>query len=137
MSPLKISAEAGIHSVGDNKHFKDLDSHFGGSDDVFPITTRSRLREGQGGGESFRSMKITINSVEQNFPAGTKLIDLVNRVREANRDNPVLKSLIEKTGKDHITFTHNRRVVKPSEYDSIDLKEGDEVRWMLPYAGGS
>ncbi len=82
-------------------------------------------------------MKITINSVTQDFPAGTKLIELVNRVKEANKDNPVLKSLVEKTGKDHITFSHNRRVVKPSEYDSIELEEGDEVRWMLPYAGGS
>ena len=81
-------------------------------------------------------MKLTINSVEQNFPAGKKLIDLVNQVREANKDNPVLRSLIEKTGKDHITFTHNRRVVKPSEYGSIELQEGDEVRWLLPYAGG-
>ena len=81
-------------------------------------------------------MKLKINSLEQNFPAGKKLIDLVNQVRKENKDNPVLKSLIEKTGKDHITFTHNRRVVKPSEYDSIELKDGDEVRWMLPYAGG-
>jgi molybdopterin converting factor small subunit len=81
-------------------------------------------------------MKLKINSVEQNFPAGTKLIELVNRVREANKDNPALKSLIEKTGKDHITFTHNRRVVKSSEYDSIELKEGDEIRWIYPYAGG-
>jgi len=81
-------------------------------------------------------MKLKINSIEQNFPAGKKLIDLVNQVRKENKDNPVLKSLIEKTGKDHITFTHNRRVVKPSEYDSIELKDGDEVRWMLPYAGG-
>ena len=81
-------------------------------------------------------MKLKINSIEQNFPAGKKLIDLVNQVRKENKDNPVLKSLIEKTGKDHITFTHNRRVVKPSEYDSTELKDGDEVRWMLPYAGG-
>ncbi len=81
-------------------------------------------------------MKIVVNSVEQNFPEGTQLIDLVNRVREANKDNPDLKSLIDKTGKDHITFTHNRRIVKPSEYDSIELKEGDEVRWLFPYAGG-
>ena len=81
-------------------------------------------------------MKLTINSVEQNFPAGKKLIDLVNQVREANKDNPVLKSLIEKTGKDHITFVYNRRVVKPSKYDSIELQEGDEIRWILPYAGG-
>jgi len=87
-------------------------------------------------GEKFRIMKIKINSQEQNFPAGTRLIQLVERIRQANSDNPVLKSLVEKTGKDHITFTHNRRVVKASEYDSIELKEGDEVRWMLPYAGG-
>jgi hypothetical protein len=81
-------------------------------------------------------MKLKINSVEQDFPAGKKFIDLVNRIREANKDNPILKSLMEKTGKDHITFTYNRRVVKTSEYDSIELKDGDEVRWMLPYAGG-
>jgi len=81
-------------------------------------------------------MKLKINSIEQNFPAGKKLIDLVNQVREANRDNPVLKSLIEKTGKDHITFVYNSRIVKPPEYESIELKEGDEIRWMLPYAGG-
>ncbi len=64
------------------------------------------------------------------------MIDLVNQVREANKDNPVLKSLSEKTGEDYITIIHNRRVIKPSEYDSIELKEGDEVRWILPYAGG-
>ncbi len=80
--------------------------------------------------------EIKINSMEKNFPPGTKLIELVNQIREANRDNPVLKSLIEKTGKDHITFVYNRRVVKPPEYESIELKEGDEIRWMLPYAGG-
>jgi sulfur carrier protein ThiS len=81
-------------------------------------------------------MKLKINSMEQDFPTGTKLIELVNQIRETNRDNPVLKSLIEKTGKDHITFVYNRRVVKPREYESIELKEGDEIRWMLPYAGG-
>jgi len=81
-------------------------------------------------------MKLKINSVEQDFPTGTKLIELVDQIRETNRDNPVLKSLIEKTGKDHLTFVYNRRVVKPREYESIELKEGDEIRWMLPYAGG-
>ncbi|KPK94167.1 MAG: hypothetical protein AMJ94_02030 [Deltaproteobacteria bacterium SM23_61] len=81
-------------------------------------------------------MKLKINSVEQDFPPGTKLIDLVNKVREAHKDNPVIKSLVERTGKDHITFVYNRRVVKPPQYESIDLKEGDEIRWILPYAGG-
>ena len=81
-------------------------------------------------------MKLKINSVEQDFPPGTKLIDLVKKVREAHKDNPVIKSLVERTGKDHITFVYNRRVVKPPQYESIDLKEGDEIRWILPYAGG-
>jgi hypothetical protein len=81
-------------------------------------------------------MKLKINSMEQDFPTGTKFIRVVNQVREANKDNPVLKSLSEKTGKDHITFVYNRRVVKPREYESIELKEGDEIRWILPYAGG-
>jgi len=81
-------------------------------------------------------MTVTINQKKHDFPPGTKLAKVVQIIREANKDNPVLKSLIEKTGKDHITFTHNRRVVKSSEYDSIELKEGDEIRWIYPYAGG-
>lgn len=81
-------------------------------------------------------MKLIVNSVGKKFPPGTKFTDLVRQIREANADNPVLKSLTEKTGKDHITFTHNRRVINPSDYDSIELKDGDEIRWMLPYAGG-
>ncbi len=81
-------------------------------------------------------MKITINSIEKILPAGTTFTDVVMQVREANQDNAVLKSLSEKDGRDYVTFIHNRQVVKPSEYDSIELKEGDEIRWMLPYAGG-
>ena len=81
-------------------------------------------------------MKITMNSVEKTLPAGTTFTEVVAQVREANRDSPVLKSLLDKTGRDYITFIHNSRVVKPLEYDSIELKEGDEIRWMLPYAGG-
>jgi hypothetical protein len=81
-------------------------------------------------------MKIKINLKDREFPPGTRFSQIVSQVREAEKDNPALKSLIEKTGKDHITFTYNRRVLKPSEYDSIALKEGDEIRWMLPYAGG-
>jgi hypothetical protein len=64
------------------------------------------------------------------------LSQVVKMIREANRDDPVTKSLVEKTGKDHITFIYNHRIVKPQEYDSIELKEGDEISWMYPYAGG-
>jgi sulfur carrier protein ThiS len=81
-------------------------------------------------------MKVKINLKDREFPSGTRLAEVVEMVREANRDDPVTKSLVEKTGKDHLTFVHNGRVVKPGEYDSIELKEGDQIRWMYPYAGG-
>jgi len=81
-------------------------------------------------------MKVKINYKDQEFPAGTKLAKVVKMIREANKDDPVTKSLVEKTGQDHITFIYNRRIVKPEEYDSVELKEGDEIRWMHPYAGG-
>jgi hypothetical protein len=77
-----------------------------------------------------------MNSVDRTLPAGTTFTEVVAQVREASQDSPVLQSLLDKTGHDYVTFIHNGRVVKPSEYDSIELKEGDEVRWMLPYAGG-
>ncbi len=81
-------------------------------------------------------MKVKVNNQDREFPPGTRLAQIVNMIREANRNDPVTKSLVEKTGRDHLTFIYNRRVVKPEEYDSVELKEGDEIRWMHPYAGG-
>ncbi len=81
-------------------------------------------------------MKVTINLKVQEFSPGTRLAQVVEMIREANKNDPVTKSLVEKTGKDHITFVYNHRIVKPQEYDSIELKEGDEISWMHPYAGG-
>ena len=81
-------------------------------------------------------MKVNVNQKPQEFPPGIKLADVVKMIREVNKDDPVTKSLLEKTGKDHIIFLYNRRIVKPKEYDSIELMEGDEIRWMHPYAGG-
>ena len=81
-------------------------------------------------------MKVTINQKKHDFPPGTKFTQVVQKIREANKDEPVTKSLLQKTGKDHLTFILNGRIVKPEEYDSIDLEEGDEIRWIHPYAGG-
>ncbi len=81
-------------------------------------------------------MKIKINSKEQELPFGTRLIDVINLVRQANSDDPVTKSLLKKTGRDYITYIVNRRIIKPEEYDSTELKDGDEIRWSYPYAGG-
>jgi hypothetical protein len=45
-----------------------------------------------------------INLKEREFPAETKFPLVVNLIGEANKDETVRKSLIEKTGRDHITF---------------------------------
>lgn len=81
-------------------------------------------------------MKVQINLKKREFPPGTKFTQVVNLIREANKDEPVMKSLIEKTGQDHITFILNQRIIRPQEYDSIELKDGDDIRWIYPYAGG-
>jgi len=81
-------------------------------------------------------MKITINSKEEEIEPGTKLSEVVKKIREAKKDEPMIKSLIQKTGEDHIVFVLNGQIVRPPEYDSIELKEGDAIRWVHPMFGG-
>lgn len=81
-------------------------------------------------------MKITINAQNQEFQPGTKLSQLFNLIKENKKDDPVIKFLKDKTGLDHITLMLNGRIVHPEEYDSIELQEGDEIRWIVPHAGG-
>lgn len=81
-------------------------------------------------------MKITINAQNQEFKPGTKLSHVFNIIKENKKDDPFIKLLKEKTGFDHITIMLNGRIVNPDEYDSIELKEGDEIHWIVPHAGG-
>ena len=81
-------------------------------------------------------MKVTINSKIHELPPGTKLAEVVKKVREENQDDPVTRALIEKTGKDHLTFILNKRIIPPRAFEKTVLKEGDEIRWIHPYAGG-
>jgi sulfur carrier protein ThiS len=81
-------------------------------------------------------MKIKINTLERELPPGTRFSAVVDLVRESQKNDPVTKSLMAKTGQDHITFMLNGRLIKPAEFSAIELKEGDSIRWMHPYAGG-
>jgi thiamine biosynthesis protein ThiS len=82
-------------------------------------------------------MKVFINLKEWDFPNGTKFIDVVDIIREAKKDEPMIKTIREKTGKANIIlFALNGRVVQPQEYESLEIKEGDNIRWFHPYAGG-
>jgi len=81
-------------------------------------------------------MKVTINSKIHELPAGTKLAEVVKNIREENQDDSVSRSLIQETGNDHLTFILNKRIIPHRNFEKTALKEGDEIRWMYPYAGG-
>jgi sulfur carrier protein ThiS len=101
-----------------------------------PIGTQFLTGQRGAGEKGLLRMRVKLNTKEREFPSGTRLAQVVKMIRQENQDDPVMKSLVEKTGRDHLTFIYNHRIVKPEEYDSIKLKEGDEIRWMYPYAGG-
>ena len=81
-------------------------------------------------------MKALINCKEQEFQEGTRFIEVVKLIREAKKDEPMIKTIREKTGRNGLMFVLNGRVVHPHEYDSIEIQEGDDIRWVHPYAGG-
>jgi hypothetical protein len=81
-------------------------------------------------------MKAFINCKEYKFKEGAKFIEAVELIREAKKDEPMIKAIKEKTGKDNIVFVLNGRMVHAHEYESLDLKEGDDIRWIHPYFGG-
>jgi molybdopterin converting factor small subunit len=67
---------------------------------------------------------------------GTTLSEVVQTIRKSLGDDPVAQSLIARTGEDHLTFVLNKRIVRGEMDLKIELKEGDDIRWMRPYAGG-
>ena len=81
-------------------------------------------------------MKVKINDEDHEVKPGTRLTQIVNMVRKAKKGEPMIKSLVEKTGADHIIFVLNGRIVRAPEYDSVELKEGDDIRWIHPFFGG-
>jgi sulfur carrier protein ThiS len=81
-------------------------------------------------------MKAFINCKAMEFKEGTRFIEVVKLIREAKKDEPMIRTIVKKTGKDNIVFVLNGRVVKSHEYESFEIKEGDDIRWVHPYFGG-
>ena len=81
-------------------------------------------------------MKVKINYEDHEFKPGTRFTQVVKMVRKAKKGEPMIKSLVKKTGADHIIFVLNGRIIRALEYDSVELKEGDDIRWIHPFFGG-
>ena len=81
-------------------------------------------------------MRVSVNCKSHDFEPGTKLAHIVAMTREATKNDPMIRTIKEKTGKDHIVFIVNGRVVRAPEYDILEIREGDDIRWVHPYFGG-
>jgi sulfur carrier protein ThiS len=81
-------------------------------------------------------MKVKVNYEDHEVKPGTRLSHIVKMVREAKKGEPMIKTLVEKTGEDQIVFVLNGRIVRAPEYESVELKEGDDIRWIHPFFGG-
>jgi sulfur carrier protein ThiS len=82
------------------------------------------------------AMKVRINYDEHEIPAKSRFRRAVKIVRDLKKDDPMIQSLIKRTGSDQIVFVLNGRIVRDKEYDSIVLKEGDDIRYIHPFFGG-
>lgn len=81
-------------------------------------------------------MKVKINYEDHEVKPGTRLTQIVKMVQKKKKSEPMIQAIVEKTGKDHIVFVVNGRIVQPGEYDSTLLKDGDDIRWIHPFFGG-
>jgi thiamine biosynthesis protein ThiS len=85
----------------------------------------------------WHQMKVFINLKEWELQKGTRFIEVVNLIREAKEDEPMIKTIREKTGRNNIIlFVLNGRVVHPQEYETLEIKDGDNIRLIHPFAGG-
>ncbi|UCF95140.1 MAG: MoaD/ThiS family protein [Desulfobacterales bacterium] len=81
-------------------------------------------------------MKVSINCKEWEFQEGTRFTEVVKAVRNMKKDDPLVQAIRRKSGREHILFVLNGRVVKPQQYDTLEIKPGDDIRYVLPFAGG-
>ncbi|MCL4746682.1 MAG: hypothetical protein KJZ83_14920 [Burkholderiaceae bacterium] len=81
-------------------------------------------------------MRVRINLRGHEFAHDARLIDAVRIVRAATADDPMLRAVRERTGGDHISYLVNGRLVPESEYESLGLREDDDIRWIHPAFGG-
>ncbi|MCU0558652.1 MAG: MoaD/ThiS family protein [Desulfobacterales bacterium] len=81
-------------------------------------------------------MKITVSGKPQEIAPGTRLIALVNQLEARVKNDPMIVSLIQKTGRSHLLYILNGTVVKAEDHPTIEMQEGDDLRYVHPFFGG-
>jgi len=81
-------------------------------------------------------MKITLNAKPHEIEPGTRLITLVHHLEEQVKNDPMIISLIQKTGKSNLLYILNGTVVRAEDYLTTEMREGDDLRYVHPFFGG-
>lgn len=81
-------------------------------------------------------MRALIGADDCEVKSGSLLSELVERYEMKLADDPMIKAIKEKTGRSHLIFIVNGRVIRPEKFSALRLKTGDDVRIHHPYFGG-
>jgi thiamine biosynthesis protein ThiS len=81
-------------------------------------------------------MKITINGKERSVQPGARMAAVVEEFEQSVRNDPMIISLKQSTGRSQLLFILNGEVVTTGNYEAIELKDGDDLRMVHPYFGG-
>ena len=81
-------------------------------------------------------MRALIGAPDCEISPGALLSDLVRVYEEKLADDPMIKSIKEKTGQSYLIFIVNGEVIKPDMFGQVRLTAGDDVRIHHPYFGG-
>lgn len=77
-----------------------------------------------------------IDGRERDVAPGTRLSHLVDLIEEERKHDAMIRELIEKTGKSSLTYVLNGRVIKPKDYEKIEILAGDRLEVVHPVFGG-
>lgn len=77
-----------------------------------------------------------IDGRERDVAPGTRLSNLVDLIEEERKHDAMIRELIEKTGKSSLTYVLNGRVIKPKDYEKIEILAGDRLEVVHPVFGG-
>ncbi len=81
-------------------------------------------------------MQILFNGKARELAPGTRLADLARETEEKVKGDPMIAAMIQKTGSSQLLFILNGRVVKAGQLERVELREGDDLRYVHPYFGG-
>lgn len=81
-------------------------------------------------------MIMLIDGKEREVIPGTRLSHVVAIIEEERKQDAMIRELIEKTGKSSLTYVLNGRVIKPKDYEKIEVVAGDRLEVVHPVFGG-